>query len=319
VHLGSEAQFIPNNGQAFQFMPLYNPAFTGIESYADLKLSYRYQWTGFGADAPKFMNLSFTTRLKQPMDLRYHALRAGNPTAADAQNYPKSKTIIHGLGINVLHETFGQVKRAGVGVQYGFHYALTRRARLALGVGVTYDSKTIDINKITVWGNDPYYDHLASVGANTSTLNGRVGALVYSDRFYLGVSYLKAFNTVLQSPTADEETPVYMGTAEAGVSLPMTPDFVLRPSVLVLIPVDNELQIDYNLKAYIQQRLWIGASYRAVETLVAMAGFHINDNLSASYSYETSLNGFKQFSDGSHELVVGIRLNNFKRQNPFVW
>jgi len=317
--MGCMAQFIPNNGQAFQFMSLYNPAFTGIESYHDLKVSYRYQWSGLGADAPKFMNLSFATRLKQPMDLQSHALRSGNPAAADARNYPKSKTIIHGLGVNVFHETFGAVKRVGAGVQYGFHYALSKRTRLAAGLALTYDSKTLDFNKITVREDDPYYSHLASVGANTSTLNGRVGVVLYSQAFYVGFSYLKAWNSVLQSADISKEEPLYMGTAQAGVTLSVTPDFDLRPSVLVLLPVAGDVQIDYNVKAYIQQRLWIGASYRAIEALVVMGGFHINDALSVSYSYETSMNGFKQFSDGSHELVLGIRLNNFKRQRPFVW
>lgn len=320
VQVGCVAQFIPNNAQAFQFMHLYNPAFTGIESYHDLKVSYRYQWSGLGSDAPKFMNLSFVTRLKQPMDLQYHALRSGNPAAADSRNYPKSRTIIHGLGVNVFHETFGAVKRVGAGVQYGFHYALSKHTRLAAGVGVTYDSKSLDFNKITVSDdNDPYYNQLAAAGANTSTINGRAGILVYSQAFYVGFSYLKAWNTVLQSADVSEEQPLYMGTAQAGVTLRVSPDFVLRPSVLALLPTAGDIQLDYNLKAYIQERLWIGASYRAVESLVAMAGFQINDALGFSYAYETSMNGFKQFSDGSHELVLGIRLNNFKRQRPWVW
>jgi type IX secretion system PorP/SprF family membrane protein len=157
------------------------------------------------------------------------------------------------------------------------------------------------------------------VGANTSTINGRVGVLLYSQAFYVGFSYLKAWNTVLQSADMSEEEPLYMGTVQAGVTLPVTPDLDLRPSVLVLLPVAGDVQIDYNLKAYIQQRIWIGASYRAIEALVVMGGFHISEALSVSYSYETSMNGFKQFSDGSHELVLGIRLNNFKRQRPFVW
>ena len=161
-------------------MHLYNPAFTGIESYHDLKVSYRYQWSGFGADAPKFMNLSFATRLKQPMDLQSHALRSGNQAAADAQNYPKSRTIIHGLGVNVFHETFGAVKRTGAGVQYGFHYAVSKRTRLAVGLGLTYDSKTLDFNKISVREDDPYYNQLAASGVNTSTLNGRVGIAVFT-------------------------------------------------------------------------------------------------------------------------------------------
>jgi type IX secretion system PorP/SprF family membrane protein len=220
----------------------------------------------------------------------------------------------------VFHETFGAIKRVGVGVQYGFHYALTKRTRLAAGVGVTYDSRSLDFNKITVAdNNDPYYNQLASTGANTTTLNGRVGVLLYSQAFYIGFSYLTAWNSVLQSADVSEEKPVYQGTAQAGVTLRVTPDFVLRPSVLALLPVDGDIQLDYNLKAYIQDKLWIGASYRATESLVAMGGFQINDALGVSYAYETSLNGFKQFSDGSHELVLGIRLNNFKRQRPFVW
>ena len=52
-----QAQYIPNNAQGFQFMPLYNPAFTGIENFNDLKFSYRYQWAGFGSHSPKFINL----------------------------------------------------------------------------------------------------------------------------------------------------------------------------------------------------------------------------------------------------------------------
>jgi len=319
VHVGSRAQFIPNNGQAFQLMSLYNPAFTGIESYHDLKVSYRYQWSGFGADAPKFMNLSFATRLKQPMDLQSHALRSGNPAAADARSYPRSRTIIHGLGVNVFHETFGAVKRVGAGVQYGFHYAVSKRMRLAAGLGLTYDSKTLDFNKVSTREDDPYYNQLVSIGANTATLNGRVGLLLYSRSFYLGVSYLEAFNTRLQSAQASAEEPLYQGTAQVGVTLTITPDFVLRPSVLALLPTAGDIQLDYSLKAYIQERLWIGAAYRAVEALVVMGGFHINDALGVSYAYETSMNGMKQFSDGSHELILGIRLNNFKRQRPFVW
>lgn len=302
-------------------MPLYNPAFTGIEGFHDLKLSYRYQWSGFGADAPKFMNLSFNIRLKQPVDLRYNALRTSNQAAADAENYPRSKTIIHGLGLNVFHETIGRVKRTGAGLQYGFHYALSKRTRLALGVSVVYDNTKIDLNNVAVWDarNDPYYSHLASVGASSSSLNARAGALLYSRAYYVGFSYLKAWHTVLQSASTAEEAPLYVGAVQAGVALPLGPELVLKPSVLALLPADNEFQIDYNLKAYIQQRLWIGASYRAIEALVIMGGFQVSDALSASYSYETSMSGFKQFSDGSHELVLGIRFNNFKRQSPFVW
>jgi hypothetical protein len=32
-----------------------------------------------------------------------------------------------------------------------------------------------------------------------------------------------------------------------------------------------------------------------------------------------SMDGFKKFNDGSHELVLSLRFNNFKRQMPSIW
>ena len=78
-----KAQYIPNNAQTFQFMPLLNPAFSGIEPFNDLKFSYRYQWSGFGDYAPKFLNLSYHTRLVEPLDLTYNSLRLSEPAAAN--------------------------------------------------------------------------------------------------------------------------------------------------------------------------------------------------------------------------------------------
>src|SRR6187397_3016021 len=98
------AQYIPHNSQSYQLMALFNPSFTGVESYNDLKLSYRYQWTGFGQYSPKFFNLSYQRRIKQPLDMNYNSQRLSN-SALRNQQIPKGKQIIHGLGFNVFQST----------------------------------------------------------------------------------------------------------------------------------------------------------------------------------------------------------------------
>ncbi|MGC3944261.1 MAG: type IX secretion system membrane protein PorP/SprF [Chryseolinea sp.] len=70
---------------------------------------------------------------------------------------------------------------------------------------------------------------------------------------------------------------------------------------------------------YIEQKIWFGATYRSTRNLVALLGFNLNEMLGASYSYEISTGGMQQFSDGSHELVLSLRLNNFKRLSPQTW
>src|SRR6267143_2611708 len=67
--LAADAQYVPTSSQPFQFASLYNPAFTGIEPYGDLRLGYRNQWTGFGSNAPKFIQLAYNFRVQQPADL----------------------------------------------------------------------------------------------------------------------------------------------------------------------------------------------------------------------------------------------------------
>lgn len=83
--------------------------------------------------------------------------------------------------------------------------------------------------------------------------------------------------------------------------------------------MDNKFAIDYNVKMYIEQKLWFGASYRDIQSLVGILGFNLNELLGASYSYEISTSGMQQFSDGSHELVLSLRLNNFKRLSQQTW
>src|SRR5687767_5857234 len=103
ICLVAHAQYLPNSSQAFQFASVYNPAFTGVENYGDLKLGYRYQWTGFGNNAPKFMNIAYNIRLNQPVDLKRNSLRTSNPY----YKLPISQRVIHGLGVSLFNENVG--------------------------------------------------------------------------------------------------------------------------------------------------------------------------------------------------------------------
>jgi len=322
-----QAQYIPNNSQAFQFASIYNPAFTGIENFQDMKLSYRYQWSGFGANAPKFINLSYNMRLKQPLDLSYNALRISDPSLLKADKLPRAKQIIHGLGGNVFHSQVGPLETVGLAANYSISYPLTSKMRLAGGIGVVVQNGKIDISNIKTDNmvDDPVLKRMAD-GANAQTdLNVRAGFLLYGKNFYLGGSYLPILSTAPKSADAQQTEglalgqPFYRAALQTGVAFPVNPDLTLKPSIWALLQVDGEIAVDYNVKAYIQNKIWFGVSYRDIQSGVGMFGFNFNEKLSASYSYEMSLGDFQQFSDGSHELVLAIRFGNFKRLSQYTW
>ena len=323
------AQFMPNSSQAFQFSPLYNPAFSGIEAYQDLKLGYRYQWSGFGSDAPKFLNLSFNVRLKEPLDLTLNAIRT---SMAKNQNkeIPRMKGAIHGLGANVFSEQFGLIKKVGAGVNYSFHYPITKKLRLALGAGAMVENTKIDVGKI-YFGLDPrtrepinaqedqVVQNLTNGGSGNTLLNFRAGFLLYTQQYYFGFSYLPIASLEIKSNETDINEPAYRGVFQGGYSFPLSSNMDFKPSILALWQTDNTFLIDYNIKVYIEQKIWFGLTYRDVKSMIGIVGFNLNERLGASYSYELSANKMRQFSDGSHDLVLSVRLNNFKRQRQQTW
>lgn len=330
LSLRGMSQYVPNSSQGFQFAPLYNPAFSGIEGYQDLKLGYRYQWTGFGSDAPKFINLSFNFRLKEPLDLTLNAIRT---SMAKAQNkeIPKIKRSIHGFGANIFSEQVGLIDRIGGGINYSFHFPISKEIRLAAGLSAMIDNTKINLNGVyfgldpTNQGqpidptSDPLYQELVNSGSTHTNLNVRAGFLLYAPRFYFGFSYLPIVNAAIKTTETSLTQTYYRGVFQAGYAFPVSSTMDVKPSILALWQMDDQFLIDYNVKVYIEEKIWFGLTYRDIKSMVGVVGFNLNERLGASYSYELSANKMRQFSDGSHDLVLSVRLNNFKRQKQQTW
>lgn len=312
-------QYIPNNAQTFQFMPLLNPAFTGVESFSDLKFSYRYQWAGFGSYSPKFVNLGYSTRLVKPLDLSHNSLRTSDPTALNAENLPVSKRMIHGLGANIFHSSIGVLESIGGGINYAINYPLGTKTRLAFGGALLIENRKLNVGELEVRDPDSFYDHLLSGATSQTELNVRAGALVYSQTFYIGISYLPILFTPIQKSDLAMTEPFYRGSVQAGFTLRLNPDVILKPSVVGLVKMDNDVVLDYHIKAYFRENIWFGLSYRDIKSGMGLVGWNFNERLSASYSYEMSLGEFRQFNDGSHELVLSLRMNNFRKYSQYTW
>ena len=312
------AQYVPNNSQGFQFISLFNPAFTGVENFDDLKLSYRYQWAGFGQYSPKFINLSYQKRIKQPLDLAYNALRISS-TGSRMEQLPRSKRIIHGLGANIFQSTVGVMKSIGGNVNYSLNYPLSKKARLAFGVAALVENRKLDVGEVTVRDPDEYYNYLLRSSTSQTDLNIRTGILFYKENFYMGVSYLPLVNIAVQASDLAMEEPFYRGSFQTGIAFPLSAEVMLKPSILALLQMNNDLVIDYNVKAYFQEKVWLGLTYRDIKSGVGVLGFNLNETFTVSYSFEISVGDFKKFDDGSHELVLSARLNNLKKFSQYIW
>ena len=304
-------QYIPHSGQAFQFAPLYNPAFTGIENFVDVKLGHRYQWTAFKDAAPQFSNLMVNFRTKQPLDLKVNALR---PSRTDfIKIIPKSKFSVHRLGFNIYQEKMGPIQNFGIGAHYAIHMPVNEKISVSGGIGAMYQNARINADELD-WGDDeddPVKDAIENGGVSKSGLWTRAGVLVYSDNFYVGATYYPFNAEVQSSDVASFTDQFYQGSVQAGVAFPLNEEFELRPSILALWLIDNSFIIDYNAKFYLEDKAWVGLTYRDVKAGVISGGFNINTMFTASYSFEFAMGKLRTFASGSHELILAARLKNY--------
>jgi type IX secretion system PorP/SprF family membrane protein len=318
ITVGLHAQYIPNNSQGYQFMSMFNPAFSGVENFGDLKLSYRYQWAGFEG-APKFINLSYNGRLKQPVDYSFNSLRVSNSRAANARSVPKARGMIYGFGVNVFQYQDAILNSVGGSLSFSVNYPLSQKIRISGGASTLLENRKLNINNVDVVDPDPFLEHLKESGTSQTDLNLRAGFLIYGDNFYVGASYLPIVNIAIQSSDLTMEKPFYRGSFQLGYAFSASKEIELRPSVLGLMLIDNSFEIDYNLKAYIQNKIIAGLTYRDVKAGVLLLGFNLNEKLTVTYSYEMSFGNFQKFNDGSHELVLAARLKNLRKYNAYLW
>jgi type IX secretion system PorP/SprF family membrane protein len=320
LYFGLHAQYLPNNSQAFQFAPIINPAFSGIENFNDLKLSYRYQWTGFGNNSPKFVNMSYNTRLKQPLDLSYNSLRTSTPSMMRAQGIPRRKRMIHGLSVNVFQSRIGVINSVGAGANYALNYPLSRQWRVSGGLGAFIENRKLNIGEVTVRDpNDSFYNHLLNGSTSQTDLNIRAGLLFYTPDFYFGFSYLPLLYKPIKAFDVAMAKPFYKAALQAGYAFEVNSDLVFKPSMMAFVQLDNSMEVDLSVKAYIQNKVWGGITYRSVKSGIGMLGFNFNEKFSVSYAFEVSLGQFQQFSGGSHELLLAIRFNNIKKFAQYTW
>lgn len=315
----ANAQYLPNNSQGYQFMSLFNPAFSGVENFDELKFGYRYQWAGFGQYSPKFVNLAFHKRIKQPLDMSYNSMRLSDFSSANASRLPRGKRMIHSLGANLFQSSVGVIQGIGGAVTYAIHYPLTNYTRIAFGLTGLIENRKLDIREVAVRDPDEFYNYLLRSSSSQTDLNLRAGILMYGERYYLGVSYLPAVNVALQSSDIAMEEPFYRASFQGGLSFPLTSEVNLKPSVIGLLQMNNDIVMDYNVKAYIQDKVIAGLSYRSIESVVVLMGFNINETFTATYSYEASVGQFRKFNDGSHELVLTARFKNLKKLGTYIW
>lgn len=277
---------------------LLNPALSGIEDYADIRVSNRQQWVGLDG-APVTYYLSAHMPLNK---------------GAASTKYAKALAH-HGAGVILHTDKTGPLRRTGLTGTYAYHLPLTRTINASAGVaaGLVRNS----INSADLQFTNPA-EPLAGGGAiNQNVLDLSLGLWVYSRNFSVGLAGAQLL----------ENAGTFRASDQTDVSLDLQRHYFLTgsyrfnpigridliPSFMVKLAAPSPLSIDLNMRALYDERFWVGASYRHNDALIGMVGVYVSPLLDISYSYDATTSSLNRVSAGTHEVVVGFKLLNERR------
>lgn len=258
-----------------------NPASAGSNEAICASLLYRAQWVSFDG-APK----SGVLGIEAPL--------LNNKV---------------GVGLSVLTDRIGfentlQGKLAG---NYKFDVG---GGKLAIGVDFDYMQHEIDGNfkAPDQSANDPAIPKSA-VSGSAFDLGG--GLFYNSEKLYVGLSATHLLESAVELDDFKKEYKRHF-YGMIGYTIDLTPMVALKPMVFVKNVTDNTT-FDVNLNAHFNDRFWVGVSYRNEDAIVGLLGLNITEKLRLGYSYDFTTSDVKDYSDGTHEIMLGYCFNVKKR------
>lgn len=308
------AQQMPQRTQYTQNNFLLNPAVAGIENYTDVRAGYRNQWIGLEGAPTSFYTSIHSSLNKNDRNVKRLSMRGRGSSAGSGANknnrfYVKPH---HGIGAIAQMDKSGLLRTFSLNLNYAYHLPLTREINMSGGVvtGLTqYRLNKNALNLLTP--DDPF---VAGDIGNMNKVDLGVGIWLYSQSFYVGVSGMQLLRSssdnAASRPGAALQKHYY---ATGGVRVRASDLVTLTPSVMVKMADNGLTMVDVNTKLMYAERFWLGASYRHKDAVAATVGVYLNHMLDVSYSQDITTSDLNRVSANTHEIVLGLKLNNAQR------
>jgi len=278
--LNIKGQQLPTFSQFLFNDYAYNPAIAGSKPYFDVKSGHRYQWVGL-TDAP-----------------RTYSLTVNGPT----------KNLKMGLGGFLYTDHVGPTRRTGFQGSYSYQLDLSETLRLSLGASFGIAEWKLDGHKITTYtANDPV---IIDGVMRKLVPDAKFGIYLYHENWSFGMS---APNLLQSKLKFKEGTSTGLSKLEdhyymhGGYKFEINDDFDVEPALLVKYVYAAPVQVDIMARITYKNQIWIGGAYRTADAASAMIGYLFRENLILGYSYDFTTSNLRNYSTGTHELLLGVR------------
>ncbi|MCU0401400.1 MAG: type IX secretion system membrane protein PorP/SprF [Algoriphagus sp.] len=277
--------------QFSHFQGYFNPGLAGYEG-STVRGFVRNQWAGMEG-APKTFFFSTELDFGEMAGLEDPALMGKNAISA-----------------SVLSESNGAFRENEFIVSYASRIRLSESHNLRLGAGVIHQSIRLDGNSLT-WEeqNDPALGEFIGQFSNLQVIDFNIGLALTHKNYYLSYGIHRVNGGLLSK--GDKFINAYPAEKmiQFGVRESLTDQLALIINGFYRSRKDLPEVMEFNVKALLMNKVWIGAGQRVSYATNFNFGF-LTQNMRIGYLYELPVNKSYLMPGGTHEITAVINLFN---------
>ena len=283
----------------YVFNQLYiNPAYAGYKDRFNIHVYYRNQWTGIER-SPKSMSGVIDGLMNND-----HV----------------------GLSLQVSSDQLGAQKNASIYGTYAYHILFDDlESKLSFGLSGGLEQTSVNGNLLNPVDKG---DEYVPVGIQRKIYpDARAGIFFANQQFFIGFSAYNLIGSYLMTSNPLHfpvpKTHLYLST---GLAVPIHDELAFKPSLLLKDDSAGPSSLDVNAMFLIKEKILLGGGYRTGvniykksnlqnnreyrNALMGMAEFNIEKRFKIGYAYEYSLRNLGQYFGATHEISVGIYIND---------
>ena len=281
----------------------YNPAYTGLSDFINIRLGARLQWVGIDNAPRSFLG------------------------AADmAVKLGKKQRM--GVGVTAMQESLGLFSNLFINAQASYKFRFLKGV-WSVGIQPAYYNTKFKGSDVELPDDDDYHEGTDQAIPTTDVTGSAFdlsAGIMYSHKYFnVGVSCLHILEPEIEFSSDGAESAsegasyktvlprqMYF-TADGNIPIKNSL-FSLQPSMLVRTDFSN-FSAEVTMRATYNKFISFGVGYRYKDAVSAMIAAEFN-NFFLGYAYDYPISAISKASTGSHEIVAGYRIKlNYGEKN----
>jgi len=273
---------------------------TAVQTFGQQQATYaQYMFNGLAinpayAGSHDALSASFLGRLQN----------VGLPGAPTTQTFAVHSPIANqrfAVGFMVVNDHIGVINQTGTSAIYAYRLPIRNGGAISFGLQAGISSYKANYTDLDLYQNDALFAN----NVRQSRLNVGAGVYLTKPMWYVGLSMPHMMNNIFDRAkdfrTVYQSVPIIL---TGGYVFTLNPMLKVKPNFLFKAVDGKPVEFDLNANVLFDDVVWVGVSYKFVNTVVLLTELQITDQFRFGYSYSIATGPIRQAELGSHELLL---------------